>query len=333
MRFGLVRARQGGQPAQRRDAAGIEDAVSAATVHWKEGEVRWCGRYGDKRPRGRREQEKDVYPGRGGRSGLGQGACGTAHLRGLPRRELDQERGRSAGEGREAFEVERRDKGRVNESRQSPFNLKRVCRVESSRSLCARARPGAAATEFWGCFWSHRGAVEHPPLVHDEQAGGNRWCSLLLFASEVDDVSASIWLFLTIISRFGFDFILAHNLAVINAVKVMKYFLPRFKAPEISLMEPLVAEYSDEEPDTDAQGASGEVYEASPLRVLDTYRSSRWRSSERKTNQVRARQKLKQKQIPKSQSPLSAAQTLRRTASDFGLDVAIPEDSAPISEI
>ncbi|KAJ7732289.1 hypothetical protein B0H16DRAFT_1468637 [Mycena metata] len=41
-------------------------------------------------------------------------------------------------------------------------------------------------------------------------AVANRWCSLGLFASEVDDVSASIWsLFLTIISLFGFDFFLA----------------------------------------------------------------------------------------------------------------------------
>ncbi|KAJ7719565.1 hypothetical protein B0H16DRAFT_1700192 [Mycena metata] len=66
---GTTRARIGTARVER-----IEGAVSAATVHRKEGEMRWCGRYGDKRRRGRREQETDVYPSRGGRSGLGRGA-------------------------------------------------------------------------------------------------------------------------------------------------------------------------------------------------------------------------------------------------------------------
>ncbi|KAJ7732412.1 hypothetical protein B0H16DRAFT_1468563 [Mycena metata] len=60
---------------------------------------------------------------RAGRVDLGgvRPGCGTAHLRGVPGRGVDQERRRGASEGREAFEVERRDKRRMSESRQSPF--------------------------------------------------------------------------------------------------------------------------------------------------------------------------------------------------------------------
>ncbi|KAJ7721783.1 hypothetical protein B0H16DRAFT_1473681 [Mycena metata] len=174
----------------------IEGAISAATVDRKEGEMRWCGRYGDKRRRGRRERAERAGKGcisRVDLSGVQPGTWVRYSAFAWAIRE-------GTGPGKRVKRWRRSGSFRSGKERQKEGER------ESAESIQLEARVPRRVIS----IAQHKGAVEHPPLVHDEKAGGQPVVQLAIVCFRGRSCQRINWsLFLTIISLFGFGFFLA----------------------------------------------------------------------------------------------------------------------------